>query len=90
MRMKVRELTPDAGFVERDGNLSLGGAFVQWPETVTGHAFEIRFPVAPASEEVSVTGSVLGPGRGGIRLRFTELPLETELAIARLLDLARG
>jgi acyl-coenzyme A thioesterase PaaI-like protein len=55
-----------------------------------GSRVELRFLVPGAREEVRVTGEVLrvtreGP-RFGAHVRFLEIPLDAELAIARFLQ----
>ena len=51
---------------------------------------EVRFALPPSLEELQVRGEVLPPKAGAegpvVRVRFVEVPVEVELAIAKHLD----
>ncbi|WP_223636610.1 PilZ domain-containing protein [Corallococcus sp. EGB] len=89
MRLKVRREGAEA-FLDRAGDLSLGGVGWVGEALDAGQAVEVRFALPPSQEEVQVRGEVLPPKAGipgpVVRVRFVELPVELELAIARHLD----
>ncbi|WP_261778322.1 PilZ domain-containing protein [Corallococcus exiguus] len=89
MRLKVRREGADA-FLDRAGDLSLGGVGWVGEALDPGQTVEVRFALPPSLEEVQVRGEVLPPKAGMtgpvVRVRFVELPVELELAIARHLD----
>ncbi|MBN8226308.1 PilZ domain-containing protein [Corallococcus macrosporus] len=89
MRLKVGWDGAD-GFLERAGDLSLGGVGWVGEALDEGKDVMVRFTLPSASEEAVVKGKVLAPkaGMSGpvVRVRFVDLPVELELAIARHLD----
>ncbi len=90
MRLKVRREGSSGDFEQHDGDLSLGGC--AWPGEgwEQGARVEVRFRLPILPDEVEATGEVLqvAPGGNGpsARVRFVDLPVESELAIARHLD----
>ncbi len=91
IRLMVRDATLGGSFDERAGNLSLGGIYFTEGHPPYGTRVEVRF-LLPGEEEVRAVGEILrvsreGPGFGA-HVRFQDLPLESELAIARFLDRA--
>lgn len=86
----VREVALGGSFEPYAGNLSLGGAYFEALHPPSGERFEVRFLVPGLRDEVQVRAELLRVTREGERfgahLRFVDLPLETELAIARFLQ----
>jgi hypothetical protein len=89
MRLKVGWDGAD-GFLERAGDLSLGGVGWVGEPLDEGKVVMVRFTLPLAPEESVVKGLVLPPKPGAagpvVRVKFMELPVELELAIARHLD----
>jgi hypothetical protein len=92
MTFLVRDIKEGGSYVERAGDLSLGG--IQWtgkypPE---GREVEVRFRLPREVVEIRATGEIIRVEEqgGGIafHVRFTQLPVESELAIARFLERA--
>jgi len=90
IRILVRDLEVGGSFEERPGNLALGGVYFTEGHPPIGNRIEVRFLVPGTAVEVRATGEVLRvtreSGTFGAHVRFTELPLETELALARFLE----
>ncbi|HET8539338.1 MAG TPA: PilZ domain-containing protein [Anaeromyxobacter sp.] len=93
-RVPVQLLVRDAGvggsFEPYVGNLGIGGVYFEAYHPPVGSRVELRFLVPGAREEVRVTGEVLrvtreGP-RFGAHVKFVDIPLDAELAIARHLQ----
>ncbi len=86
----VRDVELGGSFEERQGNLGLGGAFYEALHPPAGDRVEVRFLLPGRREEIRVLAEVVRLSREGerfgIHLRFLDLPLETELAIARFLQ----
>jgi hypothetical protein len=90
---QVREKALGGSFEERAGNLSLGGLYFAGSHPPTGSEVEVRFVIPGHEHEVAATGQVLRVSHAnelfGSHIRFTEIPLDCELALARYLqDLA--
>ena len=90
VRLMARDLGEGGSFTEHDGNVSLGGAFIQRAEPPVGHLFEVRIRLPRLRREVRVRAEVLrvseDPTQPGVHLRFVPMDLESELAIAQYLD----
>ncbi len=86
----LREAALGGSFEAHDGNLSLGGAYFEALHPPAGDRFEVRFLLPGLQGEIRVQAELLRVTREGERfgahLRFVDLPLETELAIARFLQ----
>jgi hypothetical protein len=87
----VREVALGGSFDEQPGNLALSGVYFTQGHPPQGSRVELRFLLPGRRRpEVRVAGEVLGvnqDGEGfGVHVRFVDLPLEDELAIARLLQ----
>jgi len=86
----VRDESLGGSFEERQGNLGLGGVFFDALHPPASDRFEVRFILPGAREEIRACAEVLKVTREGERfgthLRFLDLPLDTELAIARFLQ----
>lgn len=96
MRLKVRQAGSSGDFETRDGDLSLGGCAWQGSGMDAGTKVEVRFKLPILPDEVEATGEVLQVSQNAqgplAHVRFMDLPVEAELAIARHLDdvLAKG
>jgi uncharacterized protein (TIGR02266 family) len=90
IRLMVRDAALGGSFDERAGNLSLGGIYFTEGHPPFGTRVEIRFLLPGHPEEVRAVGEILRVSREGrtfgAHVRFQDLPLETELAIARFLE----
>ncbi len=86
----VREVELGGSFEEHAGNLGLGGAWFEALHPPVGERFEVRFLLPGRREEIRALAEVLRVTREGDRfgahLRFVEMPLEAELAVARFLQ----
>jgi hypothetical protein len=90
IELLVREAAVGGSFETHTGNLALGGVFFDAYHPPVGSKVEVRFLVPGGREEIQAVGEVLRVSREGARfgahVRFTEIPLEAELAIARFLQ----
>jgi uncharacterized protein (TIGR02266 family) len=91
MHFLVRRAGSGAVFEAYDGDLSLGGcAFRGGRGFEQGAQIELRFRLPSLPEELLVRGEVLQVSEeqqgGATHVRFLDLPVEAELAIARHLD----
>ena len=86
----VRDAALGGSFEPYDGNLGIGGVYFEALHPPVGHELELRFLVPGAREEVRATGDVLRVSRDGARfgahVKFVDIPLDAELAIARYLQ----
>jgi acyl-coenzyme A thioesterase PaaI-like protein len=90
VELLVRDAAVGGSFEPYRGNLALGGVWFDAFHPPLGSRLEIRFLVPGGKEEVRAVGEVLrisreGP-RFGAHVKFVEIPLEAELAIARFLQ----
>ena len=90
LRLLVREVALGGSFEERDGHLSLWGVDFEALHPPAGGRFEVRFLLPGGREEIRAQADLLRVShegeRFGTHLRFVDLPLEAELAIARHLQ----
>ena len=94
MRVPIQLLVRDAAlggsFEPFTGNLGIGGVYFEAPHPPIGSRVELRFLVPGAREEIRVAGEVLRVSREGPRfgahVKFVEIGLDAELAIARFLQ----
>ncbi len=94
MRVPIQLLVRDAAlggsFEPYAGNLGIGGVYFEAPHPPIGSRVELRFLVPGAREEIRVAGEVLRVSREGPRfgahVKFVEIGLDAELAIARYLQ----
>lgn len=91
MKFLVRDVgLRDGEWEEREGDLSLGG--ISWKGKTAPHGteVEVRFRLPLVPKEVRARGEILRVKAAGVgidfHLRFTELDVRAELAIARYLD----
>jgi uncharacterized protein (TIGR02266 family) len=92
IRLMVRDAALGGSFDEHDGNLSLGGIYFTEGHPPFGTRVELRFMLPGEEREIRATGEILRVSREetgfGAHVRFQDLPLEAELAIARFLERA--
>jgi hypothetical protein len=90
VQLLVRDLGTGGSFEARDGNLALGGVYYEALHPPVGGRVELRFILPGAQGEVRAVGEVLRVSREGPRfgahVKFAEIPLDDELAIARFLQ----
>ena len=90
IQLLVRELAIGGSFEPRAGNLGIGGVYFESYHPPVGSRLELRFLVPGAPEELRVAGEVVRVSREGSRfgahVKFVEIPLDAELAIARFLQ----
>jgi len=86
----VRESAQGGSFEERVGNLSIGGVYFAGLHPPTGSLVEVRFFVPGYENEIEARGEVIRVSREGdqfgAHIRFTDILLESELALARFLQ----
>ncbi len=86
----VRESALGGSFEERVGNLSIGGVWFADLHPPTGSIIEVRFFVPGHEQEIEARGEVIRVSREGeqfgAHIKFTDILLESELAIARYLQ----
>jgi hypothetical protein len=90
LEILVRDAALGGSFEPYRGNLALGGVWFDAFHPPEGSRVEIRFLVPGGKVEVRAVGEVLRISREGARfgahVKFVEIPLEAELAIARFLQ----
>jgi hypothetical protein len=91
MKFLVQDLADkDGTWVEREGDLSLGGIHWRGSSAPRGTAVDVRFRLPGEPKEVRARGEILrvmGQGKNiDFHVRFTDLDVQSELAIARFLD----
>jgi hypothetical protein len=92
MKFLVRDKAEGGSFEEYDGDLAVGGAFFRGRYPPAGNLYEVRFHLPGMSKDVRVTGELLrvrdeAKGKSkGYHLRFKDVDLASELAIAKYLD----
>jgi len=87
---RVRERAQGGPFEQRAGNLSLGGVYYAGARPPVGTFVDLRFSIPGHDHEVVAEGEVLRISRAnelyGSHIRFTQIPLDCELALARHLQ----
>jgi PilZ domain len=90
IRLLVRDATVGGSFEPFQGNVGIGGAYFEALHPPVGSRLELRFLLPGAPEEIRVLGEVLRVTREGERfgahVKFLEIALDAELAIARFLQ----
>lgn len=90
VQLLVRDPALGGSFEPYAGNLGIGGVWFESLHPPVGSHLELRFLVPGAREEVRATGEVLRVTREGTRfgahVKFADIPLEAELAVARFLQ----
>lgn len=90
MHFLVREHGDQSAWEEREGDLSLGG--IHWLATHPPRAeqVEVRFRLPGVPREIRAHAEIIRLSEAGkalgFHVRFTELAVESELAIARYID----
>ena len=86
----VRDATLGGSFEEHEGNIALGGFYFAGLHPPGGDRIEVRVVLPGTKDEFTAVGEVLRISRDGPRygahLRFLEIPLDAELALARWLQ----
>jgi PilZ domain len=90
IQLLVRDAAVGGSFEPFQGNLGIGGVYFDALHPPVGSRVEVRFVLPGAPEEIRAVGEVLRVSREGERfgahVKFLEIPLEAELAIARFLQ----
>jgi hypothetical protein len=90
IELLVRDAALGGSFEPYTGNLALGGVWFDAFHPPVGSRVELRFLVPGGREEVRAVGEVLRISREGSRfgahVKFVDIPLDAELAIARFLE----
>lgn len=94
VELMVRDLGLGGSFEPKRGNLALGGVFYDDLHAPAGDRVEVRFLLPgghggsrqPIHALAEVIEAVPTDELFGVRLRFVEIPLEDEMAIARCLQ----
>jgi hypothetical protein len=90
IQLLIRDPALGGSFEPYDGNLGLGGVWFDAYHPPVGSRLEVRFLLPGVPGEVRAVGEVLRVSREGDRfgahVKFVEIPLEAELAIARFLQ----
>jgi hypothetical protein len=90
VNLLVRDAALGGSFEPADGNLSLGGVYFDGLHPPAGSRLELRFLLPGGREEIRAMGEVLRVSRDGPRfgahVKFVEIPLDAEMAIARFLQ----
>lgn len=90
MKFLLRDVTEGGSYVEREGDLSLGGIYWKGKYPPHGTDVEVRFRLAGVPKEVRAKGEIIRVmDRGNnidFHVRFVELEVSSELAIAKYLD----
>ncbi len=90
IRLLVRDAALGGSFEERSGNIGLGGVYYTEAHPPSGSRVELRFLLPGARDEIRATGEILRVSRDGgafgAHVRFAEMSLEAEMAIARFLQ----
>ncbi len=90
MTFLVRDVVEGGGYLEREGDLSLGGIYWKGKNPPFGTKVEVRFRLPGVPAEVRAQGEIIRVMEKGrdldFHVRFTDLDVADELAIARHLD----
>jgi hypothetical protein len=90
IHLLVRDAAIGGSFEPYRGNLGLGGVYFDALHPPVGQRVEVRFLIPGEHEEIRAVGEVLRISRDGPRfgthVKFVDLPLAQELAIARYLQ----
>ncbi len=91
MTFLVRDSNHDEGeWEEREGDLGLGGISWVGKTAPLGQGVDVRFRLPGVPKELRAQGEIIrvkaDDSRLHFQLRFAELDLESELAIAKYLD----
>ncbi len=96
LKVWVRDLTAGGSFEQRDGDVGVGGVLFAERHPDIGASVEVRFQLPGSDREILCKGEVLrvteeaDRRRYGAHLRFVDLDVASELAIARFIDEGAG
>ena len=87
MQFLLKDLAEGGSYVEREGDLSIGGIYWKGKSAPHGTEVEVRFRLAGVPKEIRAKGEIIRVMDKGqnidFHVRFPELDVESELAIAR-------
>ena len=92
MQFLLRDVAEGGSYVEREGDLAIGGIFWRGKYAALGTEVEVRFRLTGVPKEIRAKGEIIrvedkGKGKGmDFHVRFTELDVMSELAIAKFID----
>ena len=90
MTFLVRDVVERGGYLELDGDLSLGGIYWKGKSPPFGTQVEVRFRLPGVSKEIRARAEIIRVMEQGrdldFHVRFVELDVADELAIARYLE----
>lgn len=90
MKFLVRDTGEENLWEEREGDLSIGGIHWTGSTSPKGQHVDVRFRLPGVPKEIRAQGEIIRlteAGKGlGFHVRFTELDVESELAVAKYLD----
>ncbi|HEY3448178.1 MAG TPA: PilZ domain-containing protein [Myxococcales bacterium] len=90
VKLWVRMVDAGGSFEEKEGDVGVGGAYFEDRHLPVGKGVQLRFSLPGKTEEIRCAGEILRiseqPSKFGAHVRFTEIPTDAELAIARYID----
>jgi hypothetical protein len=90
MRFLLRDVAEGGSYIEREGDLSLGGIYWKGKYPPHGVDVEVRFRLPGVPKEIKAKGEIIRVmDRGNnidFHVRFVELDMASELAVAKYLD----
>ena len=90
MQFLLRDVAEGGSYVEREGDLAIGGIFWKGKYAALGTEVEVRFRLTGVPKEIRAMGEIIrveDKGKGlDFHVRFTELDVLSELAIAKYID----
>jgi hypothetical protein len=94
MTFLIRDVAEGGSYSEREGDLSVGGIYWKGKYPPFGTEVEVRFRLPRVPREVRASGEIIrvldNEGCLDFHVRFIELPVEAELAIAKYIDDVAG
>ncbi len=90
MTFLVRDTGEDNVWEEREGDLSIGGIHWLGKTSPSSQKVDVRFRLPGVPKEIRAHGEIIRLSEGGkgigFHVRFTELDVDSELAVARYID----
>ena len=92
MKFLLHDVADASGeWVEREGDLSLGGIYWRGKTPPHGVDVDVRFRIPGVAKELRARGEIIRvKDQGGVAIdfhvRFVEIDVQSELAMARFLD----
>jgi len=90
MKFLLRDVAEGGSYVEREGDLSLGGIYWKGKYPPHGTDVEVRFRLQGVPKEIRAKGEIIRVLDHGnnidFHVRFVELDVGSELAIAKFID----